>query len=220
MTQALLHATRSLHSGFQRSVERFPNRPAVEVAGQTLSYRTLNELSAAVARSLEENAPGGGPPLTAVFASRSASAFTGVLSALFRGHGYVPLNPKFPTARTRFMLEQAGCRAIVVGREASEQLEEILEGVEEPLLLVFPEQADVRSLRRRWPQHTVIGSTDLEDRDFQPRADVSRDALAYLLFTSGSTGAPKGVMVAHRNVTAFVDAMVERYGITEDDRFS
>src|SRR6267378_6387287 len=45
-------------------------------------------------------------------------------------------------------------------------------------------------------------------------------ALAYLLFTSGSTGTPKGVAVAQRNVVSFLDYMVERYEVTEQDRFS
>jgi len=49
---------------------------------------------------------------------------------------------------------------------------------------------------------------------------MAPESVAYLLFTSGSTGVPKGVVVSHRNVTHFVDAMVDRYAITMDDRFS
>jgi amino acid adenylation domain-containing protein len=190
------------------------------VGGVRLSYAELRRRAACLAATLAKRAPKGGPPLTAVFSHRSETAFAGVLGALFRGHGYVPLNPNFPSRRTRTMLERADCRALVVDSVSAEQLEAVLEGIGGPRLLLLPDREDVSSFASRWPEHTVLGSRDLEPANAWEAGEVAPDAIAYLLFTSGSTGIPKGVMVAHRNVIAFIDAMVERYGISETDRFS
>src|SRR5579885_3706178 len=94
----------SLASGFWRSCEEFPQRPALEAGGAILTYRELQQRAAAIASVVERDAPAGGPPLLAVFAYRSATAFAGVIAALLAGRGYVPLNRTFPVARTRLML--------------------------------------------------------------------------------------------------------------------
>lgn len=210
----------SIGEGFLRSSERFPDRPAIEVAGTTLGYGELRKRAASLAATLERHTPDGGPPLTAVFAQRSPTAFAGVLAALLRGHGYVPLNRTFPPARTRTMLERSGCRSLIVDRESSEQLAEVLDGLAGPLLVLLPEHDDARSLRERWPQHVFVCAGEFEPAEAFRPGTPAPDSIAYLLFTSGSTGTPKGVMVAQRNVRHFVDVMVERYGITEQDRFS
>jgi amino acid adenylation domain-containing protein len=220
MTGIATGARRGLWTGFLRSARRFPDRPAVVVQGSSLSYRRLREQAGVIAACIQSRLPRSSVPLTAVFAHRSAVAFAGVLGALMAGHGYVPLNRTFPVARTRAMLRRSGCRSIVVDAESLVQIDELLEGVDAPLLIVAPELDDPGPLRERWPMHGVVGRSDLEDGAEWREPVSGGDAVAYLLFTSGSTGTPKGVAVAHRNVVAFVDHAAERYGITEHDVMS
>jgi amino acid adenylation domain-containing protein len=194
----------TLLSGFARSVGAFADRPALEVAGETLSYGELGRRAAAIGAAIAARGPDGAPPLTAVFASRSPTAFAGVLGALWAGHGYVPLNPSFPVQRCREMLLRSGCRTLVVDATAAGRLEELFDGIDEPPAIIAPDAEEEGG--------TLYAVAD--------PVISSEDAIAYLLFTSGSTGRPKGVGVAHRNVVSFIGAVADRYGIDENDRFS
>lgn len=212
---------RSLRSGFLRAAARWPDRPALEFADGAVTYAALRDRAAAIAATLDaDERRDAGPPLTAVLGHRSATAFAGLLGALLRGHGYVPLNPNFPPERTRRMLERAECRALVVDAPAAATLEAVLAGIGRELFVVLPDCADPAALAARLPGHRVLGAADLRPAAPGPLPPVDADAIAYLMFTSGSTGEPKGVMVAHRNVLPFVGAMVGRYAIHERDRFS
>src|SRR5207247_2317183 len=178
-------SNRTLRSGFLRSSEAFPNRPALEGGGEVGSYRRLHDRAASIAATLMRRAAADGPPLTAVFAYRSPTAFAGVLGTLFLGHGYVPLNRNFPASRTRTMLERAGCRALIADSDSAEQLDQVLEGLDHPLLILLPDEVDVGAFAERWPRHSFLGCRDLEPPEAWQPDPVSRDAVGYLLFTSG-----------------------------------
>jgi amino acid adenylation domain-containing protein len=208
-----------LQDRFLYSVDQYPEAIAIEVAGDRWSYRALHNQAARIAATLRRRTPSGGEALTAVFAHRSATAFSGILGALMAGTGYVPLNRHFPSARTRSMLHHAGCRSIVCDQQSLQQLNEVLEGLHAPILVIAPDTTDVSALASRYPIHAFVSSSELEvARD--TRSNASPESIAYVLFTSGSTGTPKAVAVTHGNVTHFVNTFADRYQIASSDRFS
>jgi amino acid adenylation domain-containing protein len=213
-------AARTLRDGFLHSVEQWGERPALEVAGERLTYAELFERSASVAATLVGEGPPEGPRLTASFAYRTPTAFVGVLAPLLAGQGYVPLNPCFPIERNRLIFERSGVRSLIVGGEALPQVEELVAGAAPGLLIVVPDSDEVARSAARLPQHRILGAGHLAEAEGWRPVDVDPGSPAYLLFTSGSTGVPKGVMVSHDNALHYVDVLTERYGITEEDRFS
>jgi amino acid adenylation domain-containing protein len=211
---------RALWEGFVASSDSYGSRPALWVEGKTFSYDELKEMASRIAASLQANPEFSRIPLTAVFGYRSSTAFAGILGALMAGNGYVPLNRTFPVERTQIMFEKSECRSIVVDFASMPQLEKLLDACHKQVLVILPETTDVAWCQARWPIHTFLGARDLAPAALWHKPAVDPAAIAYLLFTSGSTGVPKGVMVAHRNVTSYVDYVIDRYGITKDDRFS
>ena len=129
---------RSLGCGFLNSADRVPNRHALEVEGKAWTYAELKAHAASIAATLQESAPDDEPRLTAVLAHRSVTAFSGILAALMRGHGYVPLNPHFPIQRLVTMLDRSGCVSIVVGNEALSELREILDRATTRFRILLP----------------------------------------------------------------------------------
>jgi amino acid adenylation domain-containing protein len=195
-------------------------RSAIDVAGREVTYQQLAYLAKRLAATLQASAAPDAVPLTAVFASRSEKAYAAVLGVLMAGQGYVPLNRTFPVDRTRLMLERSMCRSMIVDAGSEHQLEGLLGGIGIPLVIICPERADVTELAAKFHAHQFIGANELADAEQWCPANVAADSIAYLLFTSGSTGQPKGVMTSHANVLHYLDYVTKRYGFTSNDRLS
>jgi amino acid adenylation domain-containing protein len=198
----------------------YPTRGAIDVGGREVTYEQLANRAKRLAATLQVTAISDAVPLTAVFVHRSETAYAAVLGALMAGNGYVPLNRTFPIGRTRLMLERSMCRSVIVDAGSEPQLENLLEGMTVPLVIICPDRADVAELTGKFPAHRFVGAPQLADAEQWYPVDVAANSIAYLLFTSGSTGQPKGVMVSHANVLHYVDYVTKRYGFTSNDRLS
>jgi amino acid adenylation domain-containing protein len=206
----------SLRSGFLRHAASSPDAPAIVARGETRSYGEMDANARRWAGAIMD-AVGRRPERVGLFAFRSETAYTGTLAALFAGAAFVPLNPTFPPEKTAAMIALADLDALIVDRGCLRQLAALpveLSGI----CIVVPEL----------PASEIpdVGATVLDRDALQAAAPLVRlepltpEDTAYLLFTSGSTGAPKGVPVAHGNAVYFMEVMSRRYDIQPADRFS
>ena len=211
---------RALIAGFLKSAERFPSRPALYVESEYYTYEALSVVAGDLAATILD-ADHGQNPLVALLASRSLTAYAGVLSIHIAGKGYVPLNPKFPVERLARMFSQSQCNMMIVGKEGFQTLERLLPHIDRRITVICPDHDSVPVVADRYSNiRFVTQSKILKGPRYLTSPVVASDSVAYLLFTSGSTGIPKGVPVSQRNVQAYIAYTCNRYQVKEHDRVS
>jgi amino acid adenylation domain-containing protein len=196
----------SLRAGFLKQVALQPDAPALVVNDRALSYGELDQTARLWAGAIVGRL-GGPAARVGVFGSRSEVSYTAALASLYSGAAFVPLNPRFPPDRTRAMINRADLDAIFVDRLASTQVAAIVDGLEKTPPIWLPETESAGELASA---PSLDGELPL----------LPSDRMAYLLFTSGSSGIPKGVPILHSNVRAFINWAMDRYQFGSGDRFS
>ena len=211
---------RSLGELFLASAHSYAERPALFVNNTSYTYQALFDKALALATLLSRT-DASEVPLCALYASRSLWAYTGVLGILLAGRGYVPLQPAFPVERTRMMLDLSCTSTLIADQHHLASLAQVLIAIRKPLTVILPESSQFPPWAMACPQHRFLCHAALAQHaaGFTP-PQVPAEAIAYLLFTSGTTGIPKGIGIQQRNVMAYVHAMVERYDIQPEDRLS
>ena len=179
---------------FRQQVKDHPSQPAVVYEKLQLTYSEVDELTDNLAAYIESQVPP--KSVVGIMLGRNEYMMLAPLGALKAGCAYLPLDPSYPPERLEFMIKDAGAKMLV----ADEDLLPILKEYKGPVL----KTADIRKLHPGTPKAQPPKPEDL----------------FILLYTSGTTGTPKGCMLCHKNIYAFCSHHSELMGMDHTTRMT
>ena len=201
-------ASFTLHGLLRAAADERPDRVAVVHGDGGMTYEQLDAWSARIAAGLRDLGVEPGDRV-AIAAEKTTAAIAALYGIMRTGAAYVPIDPMAPPLRAAGIIRDADCRAICADEGAGPLIAGWGEG---SIPATIGLTGDVPSATIAW--------SDIAELDPDPRIDGCESDLAYILYTSGSTGVPKGVMLTHRNALSFVEWTVDRFGVGPDDRLS
>ena len=186
----------SIGDRFESQVSKHPDRVALKSSGHEWSYKELSQRSNRIAQAIL-NTQGAGEERVAVLFGHDAPMIAALLGTLKAGKTYVPLDPSYPIERLAFMLRDSQAGLLLTNDENFELGRQLI-GNNVQLI-------NINHLKVTGPCKVPA---------------VPPDRLAYILYTSGSTGNPKGVMQNHRNVLHHIRVYTNNLHLNSDDRLT
>ena len=186
-----------LHDFFAQACRAFPDRPAIISDERTLVYEELWRLTTRLAAQLRERHVGRND-LVAIVARRGWRQVAAAMAVLQAGGAYLPVSSELPAERKSWLVAQPSVKVVLVEQDLADGF-------------ALPSGAQLVVLQEALPDGAPGPAVEL------PSIQGEQD-LAYVMFTSGSTGLPKGVMIDHRGAVNTVQDVIDRFGLTADDR--
>jgi amino acid adenylation domain-containing protein len=179
-------------SCIEERTNKVPDQIAVIFKNTEITYAELNEKVSRMASSLRHKGVARGD-IVCIMAKRSVEMLVGILAVLQAGGAYVPIDPDFPADRIQYMLEDSKSIYLLVSR-------------------------DLKSKARSENTLILEDLDSIKTIDQSEKVSISGNDLAYIIYTSGSSGRPKGVMVEHHSVINFFNGIADRIDFSERKR--
>ena len=194
----------------ERSAERFPGKEAFRCGNKHLTYAGLSQKTNQLAHLLVDAGVKKGDRV-GICLHRSLESAIAIYGIMKAGAVYVPLDPDAPPARIRFLLQDCDIQHLIAGRSQTTVLPELLNG-EVPLLSVIGIEEELPLRTVSWEEVAQLPSA------YPPQVRILEQDLAYIMYTSGSTGAPKGIMHTHFSGLSYARLSAQLYALDAVDR--
>ncbi|HUK61778.1 MAG TPA: amino acid adenylation domain-containing protein [Dongiaceae bacterium] len=197
------------------AAQSFPARDALVMEGRRLTWSELERASGRFACSLAAHGVGRGDRV-GLWVPKSPEAIVALWGVLRAGAAYVPVDPGAPAARLAAIARDGGLAGLVTRADRADTMAAAFaDGA--PMRALWMTGADGPATVAGMP---VVTAAEIEAAPEKTLPDPRPGDLAYVLYTSGSTGEPKGVAHTHASALAFVEWAAAMFGLTEEDRVS
>jgi len=187
------------------AIQQFANRNAFYIQGEAYTYRQFGERVSAIRAEIRRSVYSvecKGEQIWGLAIQDNLDTYASIFALWMEGKCYVPLHPSWPSDRIASIIDQIGCSNVIVSENNA-----LLTEIGGSLTII-----DVSKIKHTNDHQSFTNGTSIRN-DF---VETSEDDLAYILFTSGSTGVPKGVQLTRGNIAAFMDSFWKT-GITIDE---
>jgi amino acid adenylation domain-containing protein len=205
-----------LAASFLNTARRVGKNTALWVGGQDYSYSDLHQLASHLAGGFPAPSKEG-YDTCAIFAHRSVVAYAGILACHLTRHAYIALTPVQPVGRSQSIISQSQPAVVIADSACLPELPKLLQTLVKPVVVLLPDQMETPGWAKGFAKHIFLDQSQLT-KSAEPREGRDHD-LAYVMYTSGSTGEPKGVMVTHHNVMTYTRNVTDYLAYDENDRF-
>ncbi|GAB2536855.1 hypothetical protein GCM10027085_29360 [Spirosoma aerophilum] len=182
----------------------FADKTALVFNGRSINYRELDAVSTQIAHAIQRNGIGPGH-VVGVVLDRNPEMVMVLLAILKAGAAYVPIDPTYPHDRIAFMLADSSANMLITSKK-----------YQGGGLTTHYTSGRVRNETSVLLIENVLAQLDMFPKTALQTV-VTGDDLAYILYTSGSTGQPKGVLIEHHNLVNLLVSMITMPGITKAD---
>ena len=193
-----------------RSAEKFPDRSAFRFYGESLNYSELSSRSNQLARTLAEQGVRRRDRV-GIFMNKCIEMPLTVHGIMKAGAAYVPIDPEAPVARLKYIIQHCGIQVLIAQASKVKILSDIIAETELDCLVGIDETSGLTIRTVPW-QEVYDASSQTPDS-----GPMTEQDLAYIMYTSGSTGEPKGIMHTHHSGLSYAKLSAETYQVCEKD---
>ncbi|MBX3253274.1 MAG: amino acid adenylation domain-containing protein [Chitinophagaceae bacterium] len=191
--------TQSITSRFEEQVKKVPDNIAIFQEETVITYSQLNSMANGISEKIRTVCLESGLNI-ALLLEHGIEAVTGIMGVLKSGNAYVPLDPEYPVERLRYVITDTNCRILITSNATTHIVKDLVDNL---------------------ANYTIINmSCDIQPSAVNPDIYIDPHSVAYILYTSGSTGQAKGIIQLHQNVLHFTRVYTNNLHISASDKFS